>query len=396
MLPKLKAHQREHIILTRKYRKQQKLLGTYVAKLRPIESTANLGWDDDEDPEEKAYRLHYQYDKKGVTWPDGRVHPGYNNLTRVGRLNGGKPLNSLNFPQHLRDMIVPEPGHCFVYVDADQFHIRIFSALWHVRKYLDAFSMGADAHCITADACFPAKNKPGLRFREMEGFPEGAWHGDCFVPTGTGQWSGDAKATRSLAKTIGFASAYAAGVETVHRTIQKAEDKDGNLTYLSLTRPEVRVLHGNWLRSVPEIRTGWMTEEKMFDARGYLADPVWGRRQDFLDGPTKQELANSRTLTAEASLMNDAMLTAVATIPWGKWGPNTGLINQNYDSMIFEVPANGVYEENGVWKATPGTPAWETWNVLEAVMNYDGSDVGLAGVRFTGTPSIAFNWRDVG
>ena len=396
MLPKLKKHQRDHINLTRQYRKTQKMLGTYVAKLRPMAVDANLGWDDDEDPEDRAYRLHYNYDKKGATWADGRVHPGFNNLTRVGRLNGGKPLNALNFPAHLRDMIVPEPGHCFVYVDADQFHIRIFGALWGVRKYLDAFELGADAHCITADACFPQTNKPGLRFREMEGFPGGTWHGDCFVPDGTGKWGGDAKATRGLSKSVGFASAYAAGVETVHRTIQKAEDQEGNLIYLSLTMPEVRVLHGNWLRSVPELRAGWMTEEKLFDAHGYLADPVWGRRQDFLDGPTKQELANSRVLCAEASLMNDAMLRVVDAVPWGKWGPNTGLINQNYDSMVFEVPADGVHEVDGDWKASPGTPAWEVWHLLADALNYDGATVGLPGVQFTGPPSIGFNWRDLG
>ena len=398
-LPKLPEEQKQCLLLTRKYRKKQKLLGTYVAKLRRADaSVLGLGWDDDDAPEEREYRKRYNFDKKGITWGDGRVRPGYNaHVTNVGRLSSSRPWNAQNVPRWLRGMICAAPGHILVGADADQIHIRIYASLWRVKRYLEAFARGGDPHASTADACFPMTNRAGLRFRGMDGFPGGKWDGDWFIPDGSGdEWSGDAKKTRDLSKRVGFASAYQASVGTVHRVIRSAENKAGDLIYLGLTTPEVRVMHDAWLRGVPEVKRGWAHEERLYEVQGFLADPVDGRRKDFLDGAIPTETANYRVLATEAALMNRAMIAATTAIPWGRWGDSTGLLTQTHDSMVFEVPDDGVYEDNGTLRATPGTPAWETMHVLWAALNYDGDTVGLPGVRFTSVPTLGRTWASVG
>lgn len=395
-LPDLPDHVREHLLLTRKYRKTQKVLGTYVAKLRRVDETVTIGWDDEDDPDERAYREKYKISKRGVTWPDGRVHPGYSaHITNIGRLSSGRPVNAQNFPRWLRSMIRAAPGNVLVGADADQFHIRIFSSLWGAARYLEAFARGADPHATTADAVFPMSNRKGNRFREMDGFPGGHWDSDgYFIPDGEGDWEGPAYKTRVLGKKVQFSSAYAAGLETIHRIMTSAEDKDGALTYLHLTRPEVRIMHANWLGGLPEIKKGWAQEKALYDAHGYLADPVDGRRKDFLDGATPQELANYRTLASEAALMNGAMLDVTDELPLGCFGPNTGLITQCHDSMVYEVPADGVYEVNGRLMATKGTPAWRTLNVLREALNYEHP--ALSGVQFTSKPALGWTWAEVG
>jgi DNA polymerase I-like protein with 3'-5' exonuclease and polymerase domains/uracil-DNA glycosylase len=395
--PHLTPQQRETLLTTRKYKKAQKVLGTYVAKLRTMnEFVEGIGWDDDEDVEEAEYRKRYNVAKKGVTWPDGRVRPGYNNLTAVGRLNSGKPMNAQNFPRWLRDMVVARPGHVLVGADADQFHIRIFAAMWGVKMYLKAFDRGACAHSMTALACFPDSNKAGRRFRQLKGFTGGKWDGDYYIPDGTGDWEGDAKKVRDLSKRTGFASYYAAGISTVWNVIQSAENKAGDLIYLDLATREVRTMHGALMAAAPEIKLGWANEQALFDAYGYLVEPVDGRRRDFLDGPTKQDLANYRTLGAEAALMTRAMIKATDAIPWGKWGVDTGLMTMTHDSMVFEVPDDGVWDDGGTLRAKTGTPAWETMEILREVLNYDGASVGLDGVQFTSTPSLGRTWAQVG
>ena len=94
-LPHLSVPQREFIYGLRKYRKAQKLLGTYIVKLRPSTQSADLGWDDEAEPEdydvadeealnlrrraERETREKYGMERTGIVNPrTGRMHPGYN------------------------------------------------------------------------------------------------------------------------------------------------------------------------------------------------------------------------------------------------------------------------------------------------------------------------------
>jgi DNA polymerase I-like protein with 3'-5' exonuclease and polymerase domains len=201
-----------------------------------------------------------------------------------------------------------------------------------------------------------------------------------------GQFTGEgpARALRDLAKRVQYASQYMATVETVHRVITQTEifDKktgESELPYLNLSMREVRHMHERWLESVPEFEKGWEREIGEWRTQGYLAEPVTGRRRDFLDGENPNELVNFKIQASAAALMNIAALELVERIPTEKWGVGTGLINQCHDSLVVECP-----EKDAQWVS----------NVLEECMNQEHS--GIPNVRFTASAEIGQTWKQVG
>jgi DNA polymerase I-like protein with 3'-5' exonuclease and polymerase domains/uracil-DNA glycosylase len=395
-LKDLEPYQKEFVLKLRRYRKAQKLLGTYIVKLRPWSEQAELGWDEEEDFEDSEMRKKYGIDRVGIVNPvTGRMYPGYNaHVAVTGRLSSSKPINAQNFPKGLRAMVVPQPGHVFIGADADQLELRIAAARWGAARYLRAFDAGADPHSSTAFAVFED------RFQKAEGFPGGRWDGDLFIPDGTGKWGGEAKSLRDLAKRVQYASQYMATVETVHRVIAQTETDNGDgttsLPYLNLSLREVRRMHEAWLDGCPEFPKGWDMEIEMYRRQGYLAEPITGRRRDFLDGENPNELVNFNIQGSAAGLMNLGMIRLAEEIPVFKYGPGTGLINQCHDAMVLEVPADGAtYDaENKKWLVPPGSIPDKTMKLLEECMN--STHLSLPGVRITATADIGGSWKDVG
>ena len=392
----LEPHQKDFVLKLRRYRKAQKLLGTYIVKLRPWSEQAELGWDEEEDFEDAEMRKKYGIDRTGIVNPvTGRMYPGYNaHVAVTGRLSSSKPINAQNFPKGLRAMVVPQPGHVFIGADADQLELRIAAARWGAARYLRAFDAGADPHSSTAFAVFED------RFQKAEGFPGGRWDGDLFIPDGTGKWGGEAKALRDLAKRVQYASQYMATVETVHRVICQTEMDNGDgtstLPYLTLSLREVRRMHEAWLGGCPEFPKGWDREIDMYRKQGFLAEPITGRRRDFLDGENPNELVNFNIQGSAAGLMNLGMIRLAEEIPIFKYGPGTGIINQCHDAMVIEVPADGATynEEAKKWEVPEGSIPWKTMKTLEECMN--STHDSLPGVRITATADIGGSWKDVG
>jgi DNA polymerase-1 len=341
-------------------------------------------------------RKKYGIDRVGIVNPiTGRMYPGYNaHVAVTGRLSSSKPINAQNFPKGLRAMVVPQPGHVFIGADADQLELRIAAARWGAARYLRAFEAGADPHSSTALACFSD------RFQKAEGFPGGRWDGDLFIPDGTGKWGGEAKSLRDLAKRVQYASQYMATVETVHRVIAQTETDNGDgttsLPYLNLSLREVRRMHEAWLDGCPEFPKGWDAEIEMYRRQGYLAEPITGRRRDFLDGENPNELVNFNIQGSAAGLMNVGMIRLAEEVPVFKYGPGTGIINQCHDAMVLEVPADGAtYDaENKKWLVPPGSIPDKTMKLLEECMN--STHPSLPGVRITATADIGGSWKDVG
>lgn len=392
----LEPYQKDFVLKLRRYRKAQKLLGTYIVKLRPWSEQAELGWDEEEDFEDAEMRKKYGIDRTGIVNPvSGRMYPGYNaHVAVTGRLSSSKPINAQNFPKGLRAMVVPQPGHVFIGADADQLELRIAAARWGAARYLRAFDAGADPHSSTAFAVFED------RFQKAEGFPGGRWDGDLFIPDGTGKWSGEAKSLRDLAKRVQYASQYMATVETVHRVICQTEMDNGDgtttLPYLTLSLREVRRMHEAWLAGCPEFPKGWDREIDMYRKQGFLAEPITGRRRDFLDGENPNELVNFNIQGSAAGLMNLGMIRLAEEIPIFKYGPGTGIINQCHDAMVIEVPADGATynEEAKKWEVPEGSIPWKTMKTLEECMN--STHESLPGVRITATADIGGSWKDVG
>ena len=404
MLRHLTEEQRNFVLKLRRYRKAQKMLGTYVVKLRPSSMQAELGWDDDEDFEDAEMRKKYGIERTGIVDPvTGRMHPGYNaHVAVTGRLSSSKPINAQNFPKNLRAMVTAAPGNVLIGADADQLELRIAAALWGAKRYLRAFDASADPHSSTALACFPE------RFKKAEGFPGGKWDGDLFIPDGTGKWSGEAKTFRDLAKRVQYASQYMATVETVHRVICQTETDNGDgttsLPYLHLTLREVREMHQAWLDGCPEFPMGWEREIAEWRRQTYLAEPITGRRRDFLDGENPNELVNFKIQGGAAGLMNKAIIELAERVPVFKWGRGTGIINQCHDALVLEVPAGGAElrkknnpetgKEESFWHVPAGSIPDRVMQDLNECMNQ--THPALTGVRITASADIGLSWKEVG
>ena len=399
-IPGLTELQLNAIRHIRYYRKAQKLLGTYVAKLRFNTDLAEAGWDEEEEYEEREARKEYGEEKKGIVDPrTGRMYPGYNaHVAVTGRLSSSKPINAQNFPSKLRSMVTAAPGHILVGADADQLELRIAASLWKSELYLAALAAGADPHASTALAVF------GDKFRACNGFPGGEWKGDLFIPNGTGKWASDAKRLRDLAKRVQYASQYAASVETVHRVIAQTETNNEKpteaypwptvLPYLDISVREVRMMHEKWVENA-KFDGGWDMEMETYRTYGFLAEPILGRRRDFLDGENLNEIVNFRIQSSGASLMNKALLQIHEQIPLHKWGPHTGIINQCHDSIVVECPLDGaVYvPEKKKWEAPKGSIAWNVKHIIEEAMNQ--TTPALPGVAITATAEIGMRWNEV-
>jgi DNA polymerase-1 len=384
--------QREVIKLFRYYRKVQKVLGTYVVKLRPWNMAADLGWDELDDWVDKETRERYGEVKRGIVDPrTGRMHPGYNaHVAVTGRLSSSKPINAQNFPKALRAMVVAGPGNVLVGADMDQLELRIAAARWEVGLYLRAFEEGKDPHSMTAFAVF------GNRFCESAGLDPalfgkpGKLIGDAYI-NGKFEGSGEAKKMRDLSKAVQYASQYMATVETVHKLICKTEvparDSDGkaktdgttDLPYALLPLRKVRKMRDNWLKGAPEFEQGWEKEIQAFRDYGFIREEVTGRRRDFLDGEMPNEIVNFPIQASAAGLMNRAILQLHDQIPLNLWGPGTGIINQCHDSIVIECPESEAARVAGM---------------LEECMNQ--TDEALPGVTFTASATIGQTWKEVG
>lgn len=388
--------QRNSIKLIRRYRKCLKVLGTYVVKLRPSDMGADLGWDDDEDWIDAETRKKYGEVKRGIVNPrTGRMHPGYNaHVAVTGRLSSSKPINAQNFPNDQRRIIVPQPGNVFVGADMDQLELRIAAALWGVELYLRAFAESKDPHSMTAFAVFGDEFCKAAGLTRESFTRPGMLVGKCYDNTGVflKGVSKDAKAMRDLSKAVQYASQYMATVETVHKLIQKTElpamdpatgkprgDGTTDLPYAKLPLRRVREMRENWLDGAREFEYGWEREIDEFRDKGYLCEPVGGRRRDFLGGEEPNQIVNFKVQGAAAGLMNKAIVQLHEAVPLHKWGPGTGIINQCHDSIVIECP-----KSEAEWVA----------GLMEECMNM--THPLLPRVIFSASADIGMSWKDVG
>ena len=361
----------------RRYRKVAKEYGTYVRRMIPYGMPLDGLNYTNEDEQEEAER--------GLIMKDGRIRPDYNaHGTTSGRLSSSNP-NAQNWPKHLRKLIVPQKGHVIVGADADQLELRIITAVAQIKVYLEAFEEKKDPHAMTASLMF------GKNF-------------DNLTPK-TEQWD----KMRGLAKGIKYASFYGSGDETVHGIITSAEDQQGNLLYPDLSVREVATIRRNWLKGIPELPRFW--EEKMEEYRssGYVLDPILGRRRDFLDGEAFNEIVNHPIQSAGAHIIHMGTFDLLDQIPFGLWGPGTGLISQVHDAVYVECPCphpqfdvpvdektgkpNEKLREFGWCPPKCQCPANWAARTIEKHMNRDVA--GLDGVTFSAKAKIGKNWGAV-
>ena len=354
----LPPDQRALIQAIRTYRKKIKMRGTYVTKLRDIRDVnvpvPILAWDEEETEEERQRRLKRQNTTSpGLRLPDGRFHPDYNAHGTVGwRLSSSSP-NAQNFPNLLRDMVIAAPGNVLVGCDEAQLELRMLAGLAGAAVYLEAFSKREDPHYALCLDFF----------------------GDTFKAAGKDQ----KKALRRFVKEFTYASAYMAGPETVQQVLTSSEDENGKLLYPNLTIRETAAFHDKWIRRNPEIETWWESTIECYRKHGYLLDPIFGLRVDFLDGEKPNELVNFPCQSGGAALVHLATFDVLEQIPFEKWGPGTGLVNQAHDALVVECP-----EAEGE----------RVKEILEESMKVHGKKWGLD-LPFLGEGKAGRTWKDV-
>ena len=310
-----------------------------------------------------------------AVWADGRVRVNWSvHTTGVGRLSsGGRPasLNMQTIPSVFRDCFVARPGYVLVAADLANIHLRLIANLWHIPSLLEDYAKGRDPHATLAMMVF------GDRFRDADG-----WKDDTRVvyglpPQGHDDWCGDAKAMRNIAKTLRYAGAYGAKVPTIHATMTRAEDKDGNLTMRTLTVNEVRAYYNAWMGAEPEWQLAWDKEVGMYRQHGFVLSPLLGRRADFTDGEDFNKLANFRILSGEADIMGPATVRVDNRLRAMGCPEDAGLIGQFHDAMLLEVPehmgeaAKRVLEE----EMNIEVPGWPVPITADAAIGHRWKDV---------------------
>lgn len=380
MQPTLDPNRKAVIKALRAYRAAVKLRGTYVTKLAPITEpikVPELAWDEDESPEERADREKKDGKKHGICLPDGRVHPDYSAHGTVGWRLSSSRCNAQNFPPDLRDMIIPADGNILVGCDEAQLELRMVAGLSGAAMYCAAFSAGEDPHL---DLCR-------------------AFFGDVFDRAS----KDGKKKLRVLIKQFTYASAYRAEPGTIWEILTSGEEwcctscgtplkrksdrceahptayPEKRLVFPELTIRETTALHQTWLGRNPEIEKWWERDLAEFKRQGFLAEPIFGLKRDFLDGEEINEIANYKAQSGGSALVHIATERVKDQIPFEKWGPGTGIIQQGHDALVVECPIG---------------EAERVKSILEEAMKEDGTQYGLP-LPFAGEGKVGQTWRDV-
>lgn len=311
----LHEDQRRILHCLRRSKRMRTFYGRFLSRLVPPDLAGDVDW--------------------LTVWEDGRLRVSWNaHGTGVGRLSsGGRPsrINLQTFPEKLRDVFVPEEGHTFVGADLAAIHMVIIANLWNIPSLQAEYAKGKDAdpHASLARICF------GRDFDTADGHP---------CEANGMSWKGQAKKLRQTAKGLRYAGAYGAAIPTIHATMTRTEDEDGNLVNADLDYDFVRAAYSTWMGQEPEWERAWDREIRLYRQHRYMLSPVLGRRADFADGEDRNQIVNYRVLSGEADIMGPATVRVRNRCGWGAWGPNTGIVLQAHDSIVLEVPEDRAVE----------------------------------------------------
>src|SRR5690606_6321462 len=117
--------------------------------------------------------------------------------------------NGQTWPTKIRNMMVPEKGMVFLYVDLSQVEDRIVSYYANIRKKIWAFENSVDAHSLTASLIF------GLTIEEVQALHKQAEDEGRVAPE------------RYLGKQSNHAFNYGEGPERFWKSVNKKADETG-------------------------------------------------------------------------------------------------------------------------------------------------------------------------
>ena len=247
---------------------------------------------------------------------DGRVHAGWNaHVTIPGRRSCSQP-NLQVIPQGSRDIFCAGAGRSFVYGDKSQLHPRIIAALSGDEMLRRVFTTGGDKY-IQHAKLFYGQNRAAAAQREDKAAQ---------------------KQMRQGAKISFLAMVYLALLPTVYATITATEDDSGEMIYRNLSMRVVRMMYDKFWSVHKAIFQWGMGQVDLWKQIKYLCDPFLGRPCEFLDGEDVNQIVNYGVLAGEQGLVIPAMIRLAEAIPFEYAGPGTGIVHDNHDSLVVEVP----------------------------------------------------------
>lgn len=303
-----------------------------------------------------------------------------------------------NLPDDIRDMFVAGPGRIFVGCDEAQLELRMVAGLARAAEYIAALKTGGDPHYALCLDFF----------------------GDNFLKAA----GGGKKALRRFVKEFTYASFYLAEDETKHRVLTSSEGwvcsvcaapldnylarcvdhptarHEKRILYPDLTLRDVALFSRKWLDRNIEIETWWETEQAEFRRQGYLAEPIFGMRRDFLDGDDPNAEVNLKAQSGGAALVHLATEIILRELP--KIDPTALFALQGHDSVVFEVAQDhpkyvGTKEAPAEFGHCPpgcGCKANRVARLCEDAMRMDGNKWGLD-VPFAGEAKIGKTLKEV-
>ena len=356
---------RELITAIRAFRRVTKRRGV-VVRLRPIteeyfedETLADFE-ETEEEKEERQDRARKGKSRAcGLVLPDGRVHGDWNSHGTTGwRFSSSNP-NMQNLEKKLRDLFIPAPGNVLVGCDEAQLELRMVAGLARAAYYLEGFNAPPSAPKEIRD--------PHWRLC-VDLF------GGRFLQADKEQQS----KLRVCIKQLTYSSLYGAGNETKLEIITSSEDENEKLIFPDFTLREVAAFTDAWHRRNPEIQAWWDSLIVEFRRQKFLTEPVMGLRLDFMDGEEPDKLYNYKAQSGGSALVHLATFRLLDQVPFEKWGPGTGLVQQGHDSLVVECP-----EAEGARVSA----------LLEEAMKEDGRKYGLD-LPFLGEAKIGKNLKE--
>jgi DNA polymerase-1 len=219
-------------------------------------------------------------------------------------------------------------------------------------RYLEAFRRGEDPHAVTSAMLYGA-----------------TWQNAS---------DADKKRMREFSKRFVYACVFGSGDDTVHDTIASVEDEAGNLVYANVSMRETSELRRRWISQADGIESWWKHQTDTARKQGFLIEPIFGRRRDFIDDDAYNEALNFVPQSSGAALIHLATLDFLQKYPFRYAGPGTGLVCQIHDALLVECPYADVKRVSSALQEC-----------------FTRSHPGLPGVSFSGNTKVGNNWAEV-
>jgi len=307
-------------------------------------------------------------------FPDGRIHPSFNQYgARTGRFSTTGP-NSQNFPRpdtdewKIRDIFVAGPGKVLIVIDYGQLEMRITADRTKDKNMLQAILKGEDLHCRTVALAWP-----GVEYEDVVAAKKAE------DPTDDQK---ELKALRQRAKTTGFGIIYGIGPPGLSKQlgIPFEEAKDLINLYLKKAYPGVN----DYIKYVHALCAENRAPDVLVDPERQkrFVTTILGRRRRLPDivhhnrdfrGAAERESFNAIVQGSASDITKCAMLRI-------DYSPllidrNVQILNQIHDEIVMEVPEEHAEEVLPVIEHMMINPFGDGEEVLEVPLTVDAKIV---------------------